>query len=402
MSNRSNNRTGGFNMLKKGSKGYTVGLTQLFLQSLGFYKGKIDNDFGAVTENAVKSYQKAKKLSIDGKIDSETANSLLNNLKVNLKKGSKGSLVNRYMGLLKVKKYYSGKVDSIFGPLMEASVKKYQKDRKLTVDGVIGNITGKSLYYTGAGISGTPTEPSPKKVETEKVAAYKIYYLDKSYGGNILQNPEIADNIPQTALFKKIAEMSKNGRVVVELGEGNGENVLVEACIHGNEEEASIATMKYLESVKDKKIKGKLYVVPFAFPANTAKNQRNYIVNAKSYDPNRTANYPGSPGHNIVNFAKKKGIKRILDNHSGGGVSPKGLIFYRYDTETKWYNKIKSKSGCTGQKIGGIVGSIRKVANDNNMSCITLEVERDTRPTRDMATTNYKMLVPAMQFFGFP
>jgi hypothetical protein len=126
------------------------------------------------------------------------------------------------------------------------------------------------------------------------------------------------------------------------------------------------------------------------------------VYKGVSYDPNRTANYKGSPAYNIIQFAKKKGGKRILDNHSGGGVNKAGLIFYRYDAETKWYNYIHLKTGCTGQKIGGIVGSIRRVANDSDMSCITLEVERDKLATSTMAIINYYMLAAAMKFYGFP
>jgi len=395
-------------MLKRGSKGYNVGIVQIFLKSLKYYNGKNDNSYGALTEQAVKNYQKAKKLVVDGVVGSQTVEQFFKDITVKLQKGSKGQLTDRYMGLLKDYGLYKGNMDSVFGSLMESAVKTYQSQYKLTVDGVIGNITGKHLLLNSIGVTtstGAVDSSNTSSTSTNNSTTstnYKIYYLDKNYGGDILKNPEIKDNIPMTSLFRQIADMSKNGRVIVELGEGNGEKVLVEACIHGNEEEASIATMKYLEEIKDKSFKGKLYIIPFAFPQNTEKNLRNYTYKGVSYDPNRTANYKGSPAYNIIQFAKTKGVKRILDNHSGGGVNKVGLIFYRYDAETKWYNYIHLKTSCTGQKIGGIVGSIRRVANNANMSCITLEVERDKQATSTMAIINYYMLAAAMKFYGFP
>lgn len=399
-------------MMQKGNKGYSVGIVQIFLKSLGYYSGKIDNDFGAVTEAAVKNYQKNKKIVIDGIVGSQTVTSFFKYIKLNLKNGSTGETVDKYMGLLTKLGLYNGKMDKKFGPLMEKSVRRYQADKGLVIDGIIGNITGKSLLEWGVNqyknttsqsTSTIPKTSTNTNISTpENLGDYKIYYLDRSYGGNILLNPEISDNIPMTPLFTKIVEMSKTGRVIIELGEGGGETLMIAACIHGNEEEASIAAMKYLESVKDKQIKGKLYIIPFAFPQNTEKNLRFYTVSGKSYDPNRTVHIKGSPGYNILQFAKNKGIKRLIDNHSGGDVPKEGYIFYRWDAETKWYNYIKSKSECTGEKIGTIKGSIRRVANDYDISCITLEVERDRLATNAMALVNYKMLAAAMKYYGFP
>lgn len=45
-------------VLKKGSKGSAVGTMQTMLKALGYYTGKVDNDFGSNTEKAVKAFQK--------------------------------------------------------------------------------------------------------------------------------------------------------------------------------------------------------------------------------------------------------------------------------------------------------------------------------------------------------
>ena len=52
--------------LKNGSRGDEVQKLQQALISLGYLKGTADGVFGNKTENAVRAFQKAKKLNVDG------------------------------------------------------------------------------------------------------------------------------------------------------------------------------------------------------------------------------------------------------------------------------------------------------------------------------------------------
>ena len=63
--------------LRKGSKGTQVKVLQWLLNENGFDAGKIDGDFGSNTQSAVKAYQKAKKLSVDGVVGKNTWTKLL-------------------------------------------------------------------------------------------------------------------------------------------------------------------------------------------------------------------------------------------------------------------------------------------------------------------------------------
>ena len=54
--------------IKKGSTGKQVKLAQKILKGLKYYTGSIDGDFGSNTDKAVKAYQKAKGLGVDGVI----------------------------------------------------------------------------------------------------------------------------------------------------------------------------------------------------------------------------------------------------------------------------------------------------------------------------------------------
>lgn len=63
--------------LKKGSKGDTVKELQTLLQKLSLYNGKIDGDYGDLTVNAVKAFQKSQKtLAVDGVIGPVTCKKL--------------------------------------------------------------------------------------------------------------------------------------------------------------------------------------------------------------------------------------------------------------------------------------------------------------------------------------
>jgi peptidoglycan hydrolase-like protein with peptidoglycan-binding domain len=57
---------------KIGSKGEEVKKIQERLNKLGYYKGPIDGDFERGTEAGVIAFQKAKKLTADGLVGSET------------------------------------------------------------------------------------------------------------------------------------------------------------------------------------------------------------------------------------------------------------------------------------------------------------------------------------------
>ena len=59
-------------ILRKGSKGYYVGYLQEKLNSLGYNCGKVDKIFGTKTLAAVKEFQKAQNLVVDGVVGPKT------------------------------------------------------------------------------------------------------------------------------------------------------------------------------------------------------------------------------------------------------------------------------------------------------------------------------------------
>lgn len=63
-------------VIKKGSKGAMVKATQILLNGYGYNCGAADGDFGTKTDAAVKKYQTAKKLTVDGEVGEKTFRSL--------------------------------------------------------------------------------------------------------------------------------------------------------------------------------------------------------------------------------------------------------------------------------------------------------------------------------------
>lgn len=64
--------------VKKGSKGNDAKWVQWHLKRLNFYTGNIDGDFGANSDKALRNFQSAKKLAVDGKCGKSTRTALKN------------------------------------------------------------------------------------------------------------------------------------------------------------------------------------------------------------------------------------------------------------------------------------------------------------------------------------
>ena len=68
--------TGGYPLVRQGSRGVYVLVAQDGLNTLGFRTGGLDGVFGAQTRNAVISYQRSRGLTADGIVGCNTWRSL--------------------------------------------------------------------------------------------------------------------------------------------------------------------------------------------------------------------------------------------------------------------------------------------------------------------------------------
>ena len=170
--------------LHNGSRGEDVRILQQALIDLGYLKGKADGIFGNQTENAVRAFQAAKRLTVDGlagtrtrelllqsagkqsseKTDSATsaqdsssvspaasssssapsaasAGSLFSGNYATIRLNDQGARVKIMQQALIRLNYLSGKADGIFGLKTLNAVVLFQKENKLSADGLAGRKT---------------------------------------------------------------------------------------------------------------------------------------------------------------------------------------------------------------------------------------------------------------------
>jgi peptidoglycan hydrolase-like protein with peptidoglycan-binding domain len=135
---------------KDGSKGKDVEGIQQQLKKLGFFTGEVTGYFGSQTETAVKKFQVKKGLHADGVVGTGTYKYLFegsNNTQSSSTNANEKHVISikEIQTALKKLGYYTGTVDGITGSNTENAIKKFQKDNKLTADGVVGSGTSKVL-----------------------------------------------------------------------------------------------------------------------------------------------------------------------------------------------------------------------------------------------------------------
>lgn len=130
--------------LKLGQTGEDVKELQVLLANNGSYTGEINGVFDTATATAVKSFQKANRLTADGKAGKAT-----------MAKLESGTAVNpmEVQQRLQDLNYYDGDVDGIFGALSISAVKAFQKENGFKgkeVNGQLNSSTMAALFAADA------------------------------------------------------------------------------------------------------------------------------------------------------------------------------------------------------------------------------------------------------------
>ncbi len=167
-----------YTSLSEGSSGDSVKALQGALKELGFHSGKVDGKFGPATKKSVSSFQKKNKLTATGIADAQMQHLLFEGKPLNsrgkktqvktlavsaevLRPGDKGIPVENLQKRLKELGYHTGKIDGKYGRNTEKSVRAFQKDNKLKVDGKAGQKTQEALYNSAALPKGATPTPRP-------------------------------------------------------------------------------------------------------------------------------------------------------------------------------------------------------------------------------------------------
>ena len=133
--------TGKYPTLKPGSSGSSVTKLQNQLKACGWYDGSASGQFDSATESAVRAYQAAAGLAVDGQAGSQTQSSLYGSnpkvgMNTTLRQGMNSLAVRQLQSLLKQRGFHSGSVDGSFGAQTLAAVMAYQTAIGEAADGV--------------------------------------------------------------------------------------------------------------------------------------------------------------------------------------------------------------------------------------------------------------------------
>jgi hypothetical protein len=125
--------------LRNGASGTDVKSAQYLLRSRG-YSLTADGAFGPGTETQVKAFQQANGLTADGVIGPNTWSALISTVK----EGSSGDAVRAAQIQLNAQGA-SITADGEFGPATASAVRSFQQSKGLTVDGIVGPDTWRTL-----------------------------------------------------------------------------------------------------------------------------------------------------------------------------------------------------------------------------------------------------------------
>ena len=136
--------------LKVGMNGDDVKSVQQYLKDLGYLDSIVDGNYGNVTKVAAIMFQANEGLYVDGEIGNQSYKILQTTDKkfITLKKGMKNSAVKTMQKYLIKLGYLNESADGDFGTITENALRTFQIKNGITVDGIAGRETLKTLYGT--------------------------------------------------------------------------------------------------------------------------------------------------------------------------------------------------------------------------------------------------------------
>lgn len=157
-----------------GMSGTKVEEIQKRLKDIGlFTEPEITGYYGPKTEKAVKLFQEAQGMKVDGIVGKNTRAALFTSFKsTTMLAGVKGDNVKKLQERMKKLGYYKGPVTSLYGQLTESAVKYFQKLNGLKQDGVCGKATYNAIFAKNAKSEKDAKRSRPDAPDETKKPAY--------------------------------------------------------------------------------------------------------------------------------------------------------------------------------------------------------------------------------------
>ncbi|WP_083883554.1 peptidoglycan-binding domain-containing protein [Spirulina subsalsa] len=165
-------------LLREGDRGSEVQAVQVQLSNLGYLRATPTGYFGPATREAVMRLQREHGLTPDGVIGPQTQvilNQVISNQRQGavtpntpritanlLRQGDRNSQVRTLQEALQRAGVYNGPMTGYFGNQTEAAVRRFQQQRGLPVDGIVGAQTLNALQSTpnpASPVAAAPTTP---------------------------------------------------------------------------------------------------------------------------------------------------------------------------------------------------------------------------------------------------
>ena len=142
-----------------------------------------------------------------------------------LRNGNKGDLVEALQEALLSLGYHPGPIDGHFGQLTEDALEKFQKSKKISVDGLCGPTTfaelNEALEEAGHDRLSLPTEEKPELAETDKLLGWVACPADKVPGFSGYARVTLRSDAAES--YKAVrAEVEKLGGVLTSAGGRRG------------------------------------------------------------------------------------------------------------------------------------------------------------------------------------
>ena len=162
------------NIIQKGSSGETVSSLQAQLKRLSYYTGSVDGVFGNQTEAAVRAFQQASQLPVDGKVGTQELAALEDRSPVaaavpapivlsrsQLSLGETNADVGYLQDGLRSAGYFNGNSTQYYGSITRQAVIDFQRSRGLNITGIADAMTLESLGLRPGTVAQFPQAPQP-------------------------------------------------------------------------------------------------------------------------------------------------------------------------------------------------------------------------------------------------
>ena len=192
------------NAFKLGDEGPVIKECQKKLRELGYITFKPDGVLGKTTVSAIKAFQRANGLTVDGALGPVTRDKILSGkaTAMVLQLGDYGTDVkNMQSALVKLKYLRSSGATGYFGELTEKAVKAFQKRNHLTVDGRVGGTTLAIMKSSNAKKSAS----GPVSLSTSKPASSSSSSSSGSSGSSSSSGSSAAAAANKSGVEKLIA-----------------------------------------------------------------------------------------------------------------------------------------------------------------------------------------------------